>query len=63
MSLTSTNTTTDCQQQQNDLNLYVKKHYPSTSSTTHSTVNSTVTSSSVTANIVQPLIPNKITRL
>jgi hypothetical protein len=64
MSLASTNTTTDCQQQQlqNELNLFVRKHYPSVSSTTHSTVNSTLTSSSVTTNIPPP-IPNKITRL
>ncbi|CAF3582304.1 unnamed protein product [Rotaria sordida] len=62
ISLTSTNTTTDCQQQQNELNLFVRKHYPSISSTTHSTVNSTLTSSSVGTNIPPP-IPNKITRL
>lgn len=68
MSLTSTNTTTDYQQQQNDLKVFVRKHYPSISSTTHSTVNSTLTSSSVTAaNLPPPIppppIPNKVTRL
>ncbi len=63
ISLASTNTTTDYQQQQNDLNLFVRKHCPSMSSTTHSTVNSTVTSSSVTTNNLLPSIPNKITRL
>ena len=66
ISLASTNTTTDYQQQQNDLNSFLRRHYPSVSSTTHSTVNSTLTSSSVTTN-QPPQIPthpnNKITRL
>ncbi|CAF4367354.1 unnamed protein product [Rotaria sp. Silwood2] len=62
MSLASTNTTTDCQQQQNEINIFVRKHCPSISSTTHSTVNSTLTSSSAGTNI-PPQIPNKITRL
>lgn len=62
MSFASTNTATDCQQQQNEINQFVRKHYPSISSTTHSTVNSIVTSSSATANVPPP-VPNKITRL
>lgn len=65
ISLASTNTNTDYQQQQNELNSFVRKHYPSISSTTHSTVNSTLTSSSVTTNQT-PQIPanlNRITRL
>lgn len=75
LSLTSTNTATDCQQQQNEIKSFVRRHYPSISSTTHSTVNSTLTSSSVTAAnlpmavpllpppLPPPPIPNKITRL
>ncbi|CAF0847185.1 unnamed protein product [Adineta steineri] len=67
MSLASTNTNTDCQQQSpNEFSFYVRKHYPSTSSTTPSAVNSTLTSSSATTNNPPPQassLPNKITRL
>jgi len=67
ISLSSTNTATDHQQQQNDLNSFIRRYYPSISSTTHSTVNSTLTSSSVTTNQPSQIPPNpnnnKITRL